>query len=65
MIGATSGIGEALAARCVEAGSKVIVSGRREEKLADFVHRHGEAKSSAITFDITALDQIPAFAAEY
>jgi NADP-dependent 3-hydroxy acid dehydrogenase YdfG len=62
VIGATSGIGEALAARCIQAGSSVIVSGRREEKLVDFVHQHGAEKATAAPFDITALDQIPEFA---
>lgn len=64
VIGATSGIGEALAARCVQAGSQVIVSGRREKKLIDFVHQHGKEKSTAAPFDITALDKIPEFAAK-
>lgn len=64
VIGATSGIGEALAARCVRAGSQVIVSGRREERLIDFVHQHGKEQSSVAPFDITALDKIPDFAAK-
>lgn len=65
IIGATSGIGEALAARCVKAGSSVIVSGRRTDKLEDFVHRYGENKCSAIQFDITELAKIPGVAAEF
>lgn len=65
VVGATSGIGEALAARLVEAGSKVIVSGRRKERLDDFVHRHGKDKSSAAPLDITDLDKIPQFAEQY
>ena len=65
VIGATSGIGEALAARCVQAGSKVIVSGRREEKLVDFVNRHGEETAFAAPLDVTALDKIPEFAAGF
>lgn len=65
IIGATSGIGEALAEKCVQAGSQVIVSGRREEKLIDFVHRHGKEQSSSAPFDITALDKIPEFAEKY
>lgn len=64
VIGATSGIGEALAVRCIEAGSHVIVSGRREEKLVNLVHQHGEEKATAAPFDITALDQIPEFASK-
>lgn len=65
VIGATSGIGEALAARAVAAGSSVIVTGRRNEKLEHFVHKHGKDKSSAITFDITNIDEIPNFAAKF
>lgn len=64
VIGATSGIGEALAAQFVQAGSHVIVSGRREEKLVDFVHQHGKEQCTAAPFDITALDKIPEFAAK-
>ena len=63
VIGATSGIGEALAAKCIEAGSQVVVSGRREGKLEDFVKRHGKEKATAAPIDITALDRIPEFAA--
>ena len=61
VIGATSGIGEALAARFVEEGASVIVVGRRKDKLADFVHKHGHDKASAVPFDITELEKIPAF----
>lgn len=62
VIGATSGIGEALAARIVEEGSSVIVVGRRKEKLEEFVHKHGKNKASAVPFDVTEMDKIPAFA---
>ena len=64
VIGATSGIGEALASRFVKEGSSVIVVGRRKEKLAEFVHEHGHDKASAVPFDITKMDQIPAFVAK-
>ena len=62
VIGATSGIGEALASRFVQEGSTVIVSGRRKENLEAFVHRHGKDKASAVPFDITEIEKIPAFA---
>lgn len=62
VIGATSGIGEALAARLVAAGSSVIVTGRRKEKLEQFVHKHGKDKSTAVPLDITNIDEIPGFA---
>lgn len=62
VVGATSGIGEALASRFVQEGSTVIVTGRRKDKLEAFVHRHGRDKASAVPFDITELDKIPHFA---
>lgn len=62
VIGATSGIGEALAARFVTAGSSVIVTGRRKEKLEQFVHKHSKDKSSAVPLDVTNIDEIPSFA---
>ena len=61
VIGATSGIGEALASRFVQEGCSVIVVGRRKEKLAEFVQKHGEDKASAVPFDITEMEKIPAF----
>jgi len=61
VIGGTSGIGEALATRFVEEGSKVIVVGRRKEKLEEFVHKHGKDNSTAVPFDITEMDKIPNF----
>lgn len=65
VIGATSGIGEALASRIVQNGSSVIVTGRRKERLAEFVQKHGKDKATAVPFDITQLDKIPNFAAKY
>ncbi|MCJ1340409.1 hypothetical protein MMC09_005704 [Bachmanniomyces sp. S44760] len=61
VIGATSGIGEALASRLVSEGSSVIVCGRRKEKLEEFVHKHGKDKASAVPFDISESDKIPNF----
>jgi short-subunit dehydrogenase involved in D-alanine esterification of teichoic acids len=46
----------------VEDGSHVIVSGRRKENLEELVHRYGRDKVSAVQFDITILNGIPAFA---
>ncbi|KAH7029096.1 uncharacterized protein B0I36DRAFT_325038 [Microdochium trichocladiopsis] len=62
VIGATSGIGEALAAKLVSAGTSVIVTGRRQDRLDAFVSKHGSANASAVAFDITKLDQLPAVA---
>jgi len=62
ILGATSGIGNALASKIVDNGIKVIVVGRRKEKLDEFVQSHGSDKAEALTFDITQLDKIPQFA---
>lgn len=61
VIGATSGIGKALASRFVQEGSFVIVAGRRKENLVTFVHEHGNDKASAVPFDVTEMDKIPNF----
>ncbi|KAL8682003.1 MAG: hypothetical protein Q9224_005399 [Gallowayella concinna] len=61
-IGATSGIGEALASRFVEEGANVIVVGRRKDKLEAFVHQHGRDQATAVPFDITEMEKIPNFA---
>lgn len=62
VVGATSGIGKALATRLVEQGCKVVVVGRRQEQLDAFMNEHGKDKASAIKFDISDLTKIPAFA---
>lgn len=61
VIGATSGIGAALADRMVKDGANVIAVGRRKAALEDFVHKHGRDNSSAVPFDITELEKIPNF----
>lgn len=65
VIGATSGIGEALAAKLVAEGTSVIVVGRRKDKLEEFVHKHGKDKATAVPFDITQMDKIPQFVTKY
>ncbi|KAL4940482.1 hypothetical protein BDV06DRAFT_224055 [Aspergillus oleicola] len=62
IIGATSGIGKALASRIVEANIPLLISGRREENLQDFVREHGSDKVKSKVFDVTKIDQIPQFA---
>ncbi|KAF7713756.1 Uncharacterized protein PECH_008192 [Penicillium ucsense] len=64
IIGATSGIGEALAAKVVEHGTPVIVTGRRKENLDAFAKKHDSDKVKTKVFDITQLDKIPQFASE-
>ncbi|ETN38704.1 uncharacterized protein HMPREF1541_06741 [Cyphellophora europaea CBS 101466] len=61
VIGATSGIGEALADKLVIEGSSVIATGRRKENLDKFVQRHGQGKTDTAVFDITQLGRIPEF----
>jgi NADP-dependent 3-hydroxy acid dehydrogenase YdfG len=61
MIGATSGIGNAMAERIVQSGSKVIVVGRRQERLDSFVSKHGKENASALAFDITDTVGLPHF----
>jgi NADP-dependent 3-hydroxy acid dehydrogenase YdfG len=58
IIGATSGIGEALATRLVENGTQVIVSGRRKANLDAFARRQGANKVKTKVFDIMQLDQV-------
>lgn len=64
MIGATSGIGAAMADRLVQEGSKVIAVGRRQDRLDDFVRRHGKDKASAAKFDITDRQNMDEFVRE-
>ena len=52
MIGGTAGIGAAMADRLVREGAKVIVVGRRQERLDAFIKKHGDDKASAMRFDI-------------
>ncbi|KAI9753348.1 MAG: hypothetical protein M4579_005206 [Chaenotheca gracillima] len=61
VLGATSGIGLALAERIIKEGSSVIAVGRRQANLDALVQKHGSDKVSAVQFDITHLDKIPSF----
>jgi NADP-dependent 3-hydroxy acid dehydrogenase YdfG len=63
VLGATSGIGLALAEKFAENGSFVIVAGRRKESLDKFVEKF-KGQSEAIQFDITDLKNIPQFTKE-
>ena len=53
VIGATSGIGAAIADRFVDSGAKVIAVGRRQDRLDAFVQKHGSEKASFVRFDVT------------
>jgi NADP-dependent 3-hydroxy acid dehydrogenase YdfG len=62
VVGATSGIGLALAERMIQNGAKIIAVGRRQENLDEFVQKHGKDKAASFQFDITNLAGIPEFA---
>ncbi|OTB09482.1 hypothetical protein M426DRAFT_316031 [Hypoxylon sp. CI-4A] len=62
LIGATAGIGLALAERMIENGIFVIGVGRRKERLDAFVAKHGSDKAAGSQFDITDFDKIESWA---
>ncbi|KAL4876212.1 hypothetical protein BJY04DRAFT_210759 [Aspergillus karnatakaensis] len=61
IIGATSGIGKALAARFVQENVSLVIAGRREQNLNEFKQQHSSANVTSVVFDITKLDEIPSF----
>lgn len=73
IIGATSGIGLALATRLAETGIKITAVGRRQDRLDDFVQKHNhnhkqhdqsqhaEPKIRGVQFDISHRKDIPGF----
>ncbi|PQE06957.1 short-chain dehydrogenase oxidoreductase protein [Rutstroemia sp. NJR-2017a WRK4] len=61
VLGATSGIGLALAEKFIAHGAHVIAVGRRQENLDELVRKHGKEKVSAVAFDITRLGEIEGF----
>ncbi|KAI1496437.1 hypothetical protein F5X99DRAFT_72287 [Biscogniauxia marginata] len=66
IIGATSGIGAALAAKLLETGTSVIVTGRRQSRLDAFAAAHPDSSGGRVTalpLDITQLSALPSFAA--
>ncbi|KZL80411.1 short-chain dehydrogenase reductase family protein [Colletotrichum incanum] len=61
LVGATSGIGAGMADKLVSVGSKVIAVGRRQERLDNFVQKHGDSKAAAIRFDVTDNEGMDSF----
>ncbi|KAH7141044.1 hypothetical protein EDB81DRAFT_692650 [Dactylonectria macrodidyma] len=61
LVGATSGIGAALADRFILEGSKVIAVGRRQDRLDAFVEKHGPEKASGVRYDVTDTAGLSAF----
>ncbi|RMZ67654.1 short-chain dehydrogenase oxidoreductase [Pyrenophora seminiperda CCB06] len=63
ILGATSGIGWALAEKVVRDGKHAIIVGRRSAKLQEFSSKHPSAQISTYTFDVSQLSLIPSFVA--
>ncbi|KAJ5545079.1 hypothetical protein N7535_006532 [Penicillium sp. DV-2018c] len=61
VIGATSGIGKALATRLIESGAKVTAVGRRQDRLDELEQTFGAAHAKGERFDIGELAKIPDF----
>lgn len=54
--GATAGIGAATADQLVEAGAKVVLGGRREERLDEAVRRLGADRAVGVVMDVQSPD---------
>jgi short-subunit dehydrogenase involved in D-alanine esterification of teichoic acids len=65
VIGATSGIGLALAEKILINGSHVIAVGRRKDCLDTLLQKNGAKRVSILQFDITDLEGIPTFIQSY
>jgi 3-oxoacyl-[acyl-carrier protein] reductase len=62
--GATAGIGAAAAAQLVEAGAKVVLGGRREERLTELVERLGADNARGVVMDVRSADDCRRLVAE-
>ncbi|KAI4145623.1 MAG: hypothetical protein LQ341_002330 [Variospora aurantia] len=51
LVGATSGIGAGMAEKLIREGSKVIAVGRRQDRIDQFVRKHGN-RAGGIAYDI-------------
>lgn len=65
VLGATSGIGLALAEKIIDNGSFVIAVGRRKEKLDELVEKHGKSKVAGEVFDVLNFGGIEDFVKRY
>lgn len=59
LIGATSGIGLAMANKMLENNIQVTAMGRRQDRLDGWVQEHGSDKAHGVAFDISQIDAIP------
>ncbi|KAJ5522678.1 oxidoreductase [Penicillium frequentans] len=64
LIGATSGIGQAMAVKMLQHGIQVTAVGRRQERLDELVQEYGNDKAHGVAFDISKLEAIPNFVAQ-
>jgi NADP-dependent 3-hydroxy acid dehydrogenase YdfG len=60
--GATSGIGQALAERMIEAGVFVIAVGRRQDRLDALAAKYSSDKIAVEAFDVSNIAAIPEWA---
>ena len=65
IVGATDGIGLALAEGLVKDNVAVIAVGRRQERLRSFLDNVRSSKAYATPFDVTRTDQAQQFASRY
>lgn len=64
--GATSGIGKGIALRLLKSipDVKLIVTGRREQNLQEYVKEFGSSRVATVAFDLSDVDNISKFAAQ-
>jgi 3-oxoacyl-[acyl-carrier protein] reductase len=62
--GATAGIGAAAAGQLVEAGAKVVLGGRRQERLTELVERLGPDNALGVQMDVRSADDCRRLVAE-
>ncbi|KAL8939314.1 MAG: hypothetical protein Q9211_002794 [Gyalolechia sp. 1 TL-2023] len=60
MVGATSGIGLGMAEKLIRQGCHVIVVGRRQNRIDDFVRKHGD-KAGGLAYDISDTQNLAKF----
>ena len=64
LIGATSGIGLAMADKMLQHNIQVTAMGRRQDRLDAWVQQSGTNKAHGVAFDISQIDAIPRMVTE-